>query len=198
MLCNWYIPELAQKCILNGENKAIISSAVFMSRANKLRVNQITLKCGDFLRRKGTAIFGCDELNDSYFDKILGKLRLDKNESKLFSDEIYNEFKRMLQPVEQVIDQQYQITFSKDLQHLITSRRNYKGKIRVAGCGKTTVMAQRAVSAFKQTGKRVLILTYNITLCNYIYDRISDVWPREYGGCKNMRANIIVIHYHLS
>ena len=91
-----------------------------------------------FLRRKGTAIFGCDEFNDSYFDKILGKLRLDKNESKLFSDEIYNEFKRMLQPVKQVIDQQYQITFSKDLQHLITSRRNYKGKIRGVARGKHT------------------------------------------------------------
>lgn len=112
-------------------------------------------------------------------------------------DIIHIEFTHQLHRLK-IIDQQYQITFSKDLQHLITSRRNYKGKIRgVAGCGKTTVMAQRAVSAFKQTGKRVLILTYNITLCNYIYDRISDVWPREYGGCKNMRANIIVIHYHL-
>ena len=113
-------------------------------------------------------------------------------------DIIHIEFTHQLHRLK-IIDQQYQITFSKDLQHLITSRRNYKGKIRgVAGFGKTTVMAQRAVSAFKQTGKRVLILTYNITLCNYIYDRISDVWPREYGGCKNMRANIIVIHYHLS
>lgn len=112
-------------------------------------------------------------------------------------DIIHIEFTHQLHRLK-IIDQQYQITFSKDLQHLITSRRNYKGKIRgVADCGKTTVMAQRAVSAFKQTGKRVLILTYNITLCNYIYDRISDVWPREYGGCKNMRANIIVIHYHL-
>lgn len=57
MLCNWYIPELAQKCILNGENKAIISSAVFMSRANKLRVNQITLKYGDFFTQKRNGNF---------------------------------------------------------------------------------------------------------------------------------------------
>ena len=54
---NWYIPELAQKCILNGENKAIISSAVFMSRANKLRVNQITLKYGDFFTQKRNGNF---------------------------------------------------------------------------------------------------------------------------------------------
>jgi superfamily I DNA/RNA helicase len=45
----------------------------------------------------------------------------------------------------------------------------------VAGSGKTTVLAGRAVQAHKRTGSRVLILTYNITLINYIKDKINQV-----------------------
>jgi superfamily I DNA and RNA helicase len=55
-------------------------------------------------------------------------------------------------------------------------------KIRgVAGCGKTQILAQRAVNAFHRTGKsqRVLILTYNLTLINYIRNRINEL-RREY------------------
>ncbi len=56
-------------------------------------------------------------------------------------------------------------------------------KIRgVADCGKTQILAQqRVVNAFHRTGKsqRVLILTYNLTLINYIRDRINEL-RREY------------------
>ena len=38
----------------------------------------------------------------------------------------------------------------------------------VAGSGKTQVLAFRAINALKRTGGDVLILTYNITLANYL------------------------------
>lgn len=51
-----------------------------------------------------------------------------------------------------------------------------KEKIKgVAGCGKTTIIANRAVNAFHRHDDIVLILTFNITLKNLIKDRISDV-----------------------
>jgi superfamily I DNA and RNA helicase len=45
----------------------------------------------------------------------------------------------------------------------------------VVGSGKTTVMAARAVSSHLRTNDKALLLTYNITLKNYIHDKISKV-----------------------
>ncbi len=45
----------------------------------------------------------------------------------------------------------------------------------VAGSGKTQVLAFRAVNAMKRTGGDVLILTYNITLANYLKFRLSEI-----------------------
>ena len=45
----------------------------------------------------------------------------------------------------------------------------------VAGSGKTQVLAFRAVNAMKRTGGDVLVLTYNITLANYLKLRLSEI-----------------------
>jgi superfamily I DNA/RNA helicase len=68
------------------------------------------------------------------------------------------------------------ISYTKEQQVLIQSevrpRRKVKG---LAGSGKTYVLAKRAVNAYLRTKSTVLILTYNLSLKNYIHDRISDV-----------------------
>lgn len=45
----------------------------------------------------------------------------------------------------------------------------------VAGCGKTQVLAHKAVKEHIRTGEKVLICTYNITLIEYIKMRINQV-----------------------
>ena len=45
----------------------------------------------------------------------------------------------------------------------------------VAGSGKTFVLANRAINAMKRTGGDVLVLTYNITLANYLRLRLSEI-----------------------
>lgn len=45
----------------------------------------------------------------------------------------------------------------------------------VAGSGKTQVLAFRAINAMKRTGGDVLVLTYNITLANYLKYRLSEI-----------------------
>ena len=65
------------------------------------------------------------------------------------------------------------------------ARKRIKG---VAGSGKTLVLAERAVNAYKRTHNCVLILTYNITLRNYIHDKINAVrkdFPWEYFHISN-------------
>lgn len=56
--------------------------------------------------------------------------------------------------------------------------RSTQTKIRikgVAGCGKTQIVANRAVERHIQTGEKVLIITFNISLIQYIRMRISQV-----------------------
>ncbi len=45
----------------------------------------------------------------------------------------------------------------------------------VAGGGKTQVLAFRAINAMKRTGGDVLVLTFNITLANYLRLRLSEI-----------------------
>ncbi len=59
-----------------------------------------------------------------------------------------------------------------------------------AGSGKTQILACRAVNAQVRTGGRVLILTYNITLVNYIRYRILQV-PADFSW-----SNISVTSYY--
>ncbi len=51
-------------------------------------------------------------------------------------------------------------------------RIRYKG---VAGCGKTQIVANRAVEQHLRTGEKVLIVTFNISLIQYIRMRIAQV-----------------------
>lgn len=64
--------------------------------------------------------------------------------------------------------------------------RNEKNRFRVkgvAGCGKTQVLANRAVEKHLQTGDDVLILTFNISLIQYVMMRISQV-PADFSTSK--------------
>lgn len=61
-------------------------------------------------------------------------------------------------------------------QEQIVRSTNQKIRIKgVAGCGKTQIVANRAVEQHLRTGEKVLILTFNISLIQYIRMRISQV-----------------------
>lgn len=106
----------------------------------------------------------------------LSKISLPKDdEEKLFTDIIYREFQRYLQPPMHVLEQGKKISYTQQQQKLIESKPILEKIKGVAGSGKTAVLAKRAVNAHKKHGERVVILTYNITLINYIHDKISDV-----------------------
>lgn len=71
--------------------------------------------------------------------------------------------------------------------------RNESKRLRVkgvAGCGKTQIVANRAVEQHIKTGERVLIITFNISLIQYVRMRISQI-PADFSP--NMFE---VINYH--
>ena len=93
----------------------------------------------------------------------------------LFSDDIYTEFLRYLQPPYHVAKQGRHISYDKKQSRLVLSQPGFQKIKGVAGCGKTTILAKRAVNSHKRHQDKVLILTYNKTLRNYIRDKISEV-----------------------
>lgn len=71
--------------------------------------------------------------------------------------------------------------------------RNNEPRLRVkgvAGCGKTQLVANRAVEKHLQTGDKVLILTFNISLIQYIRMRINQV-PADFSTSK-----FKIVNYH--
>lgn len=141
-------------------------------------------------KRNYTKILGRDSLTKQKFTNLLHNLRLDRR-SYYFDEDLYHSFKRYLQPPVHTIEQGIKITYSKEQEKLIRSEAKAQKILGVAGSGKTFILAKRAVNAHIRTGSRVLILTFNITLRNYIHDRISEV--RENFSWDNF----YITHYHL-
>ena len=105
----------------------------------------------------------------------LNKLQKALNKHVLFYGAIYKEFKRYLKPPFHTKDQGKPINYGILQSRLIESAPEFKKIKGVPGSGKTTVLAKRAVNAHKRHGDRVLVLTFNLTLKNYIHDKISEV-----------------------
>lgn len=111
-------------------------------------------------------------INNQQLDKI--KLP-DNQNNHLFTDNIYEEFKRLLQPPSHVKEDGIEIKYTVEQNKLIVSKNIHEKIMGVAGSGKTVVLAKRAVNGHKRHKEKVLILTYNITLKRYIHDKISDI-----------------------
>lgn len=78
-------------------------------------------------------------------------------------------------------------TRQKELLKYDSNRLRIRG---VAGCGKTHLIAYLAVKEHLRTGKRVLIVTYNIALIKYIQMRINQV-PADFSN-----GMFDIINYH--
>ena len=94
----------------------------------------------------------------------------------LFDDSVYEEFTRLLAPPFHYANQGAEIHYTSKQEQLGQSAAGKRMKIRgVAGAGKTTVLAKHAVNAHRRHGEQVLILTFNLTLRQFIHDKISAV-----------------------
>lgn len=93
-----------------------------------------------------------------------------------FEDSVYAELMRLLQPPFHYANEGKSILYTKPQARLSESVEGARAKVcGVAGSGKTSVLAKRAVNAHKRHGEPVLILTFNLTLRMFIRDKISEV-----------------------
>lgn len=149
----------------------------------------------DFLKYN-IDLLGSDSLNYDCFQSLLRKRYMISNKpSWLFTEDIYKNFRRLLSPAIHLKSQGVPYRYSNKQREIIYSEKLEQRIKGVFGSGKTTVLAARAVQAYKRAlarnpNPRVLILTYNITLKNFIHDklqRVDESFPLE---------NFIIINYH--
>ncbi len=183
-LFNLHIEDLLEKKIKNSKYFSIINCAVYFHNASKEQIEDF----GD--TDEYVDLFGFDNLTSENFINVLSKRWMNKP-SKLFDDNLYNSFKRFFQPPIHTLEQGIEIKYSSEQVKLIEKILPSQQKIRgIAGSGKTIVLAKKAVNAYKRNKKKILILTFNITLKNYIHDAISKI--REEFEWKNF----YITNYH--
>lgn len=151
------------------------------------------------LSSNGVMLFTLDRLKRESLWKNISypMFFLGDKPSKFFNDEIYNELDRILRPSEQSKLKYADIKLNPKQRTLANSRANAKQKVRgPAGCGKTLVMAIRAVNAYKRTNQPVVLLTFNITLRNHIRDCISAILGDIPNKGKILQTFFLIENYH--
>ncbi len=125
---------------------------------------------------------------DTLEKKILKIIQIRKN--ILFTEDIYSDFKRRLQPPTHTLNQGTPINFDSKQLPLTASSPGLSKIKGVAGCGKTSILSRRALNAMVRHGGNVLILTFNITVRHYIKDTLSRISGSQTGN------EFEVINYH--
>lgn len=116
---------------------------------------------------------------------------IEQNRSKSFKYEYYDELiKIIVGHWHSYADGDQNFHLSK-IQNSFVRSDNKRIRVKgVAGCGKTQVVANRAVEQQLKTGEKVLIITFNISLIQYIKMRINQV-PADF--CTN---KFEITNYH--
>lgn len=201
-LYDLHVDKLLEKKINDIRHFRIVTCSVYFHCATQSKVESLLVnpykedrKYQDFLKFN-IDLLGRDGLEEARFNEILQRRYLSKDKhSFLFTGDLYENFKRILWPSVHMKAQGVPYNYSpkqRDIIYSPTLEQRIKG---VFGSGKTTVLAARAVQAYKRAlarnnTPRILILTYNITLKNFIHDklmRVDETFPLE---------SFIIINYH--
>lgn len=201
-LYDLHVKDLLQLKIIDYRHFNIVSCALYFHCASQKSIEDMLVnpykndkKYQDFLSYN-MDFLGYDSLNEEHFIEILKRRYLiAKYPSRYFTDALYKNFSRLLSPSLYMMNQGVSYNYSEKQREIIYSTRLEQRIRGVFGSGKTTVLAARAVQAYKRAlerniNPRILILTYNITLKNFIHDKLNKVdetFPVE---------NFIIINYH--
>ncbi len=94
--------------------------------------------------------------------------------------ELYKSFLDSFSYRYHLAEEGFEYILSSQQQKLSQSVTDKQQKIKgMAGSGKTITLLYRAVNAVKRTNKTVLILTYNLTLCNYLLEKLKTI-PKDF------------------
>ena len=168
------IEELLVSTIENAHNHNLIKKVVVFTENNTETVKEFFgVKDGHV---KFTYFFGNEfVLNTDVSKGLFGKIGFLYNNPS-FDDVVIRKLARIISPAWHSYQEGKPGLEPRGVQKALSKSRNTQQKIRgVVGSGKTFVLAMRAINAMKRTGGDVLVLTYNITLANYLKLRLSEI-----------------------
>jgi hypothetical protein len=165
-LINLYLPQIGDAVDSNTKNLSAFKVALYFHNAT-------TSEARKFISCPSTkcVVFGKDLLNK----KSLHQIVLDVNLKNSYSmrQNWAEEIKFWLKPTFHSLEQGQSIQLTPEqMRHAKPSPGQHQRLRGVAGSGKTLIIAQRAANLASQ-GKKVLIITFNITLWHYIRDYVS-------------------------
>ena len=171
-LFNMYSSTLYLKNLTDTSVYGIVKAGVYFANSSEEQVRQFfgrkNFKERNFLEYYP---FWAGDSNDLVND-ISSMLCL----NHYFTYDVYREITSLFTPSLELIEQAQVFSLSNEQKKYAKSEAGKRQKIKgVAGSGKTLVLAQRAVNCYQRTKDEVLILTFNVTLKNYIHDKISRV-----------------------
>jgi hypothetical protein len=168
------IEELLMRTIEDNRNFGLIKKVVIFTENN---INQV--KCFFDIHNEHinyTYLFGNEFITDHSISLGLFRKIQFKYDSPDFDDAVKRKLAAIISPSWHSYQDGRVGIEPKGVQKRLVVSHNTQQKISgVAGSGKTFVLAVRAINAMKRTGGNVLILTYNITLVNYLKYRLSEI-----------------------
>ena len=202
-LCNLHCIELFNKQTHHRKILATINCAVYFHCATEKDLSAFYGKDISQELINYVKILGKDSIEEDKIRSYFSDIWLSKK-SYYFDLELYYNIQRFVKPPFHQMEEGQPLRYTNAQSLLIPSVEGQRRKIKgVAGSGKTYILAQRAVNAHKRTNDRVLILTYNLALKNYIHDRINDVrenfeWSNFYITNYHQFFKTQATNYHLN
>ncbi|MDU7240419.1 NERD domain-containing protein [Clostridium sp.] len=184
-----HLPLIMEKSILKNNVTQVIQTAVYFHNETTSSLSMLRYSI-----RKNMNILGRDSITKDGINALMNNTRLNGN-SIYFDDDLYNETKRILQPSFQLYKDRININLDKKQKQLATSKSGSVKVKGIAGSGKSLVLAERAANCYKRTRGRILILTFNITLRNYLEERVGLALQKE-GINRCVRKDFVIINYH--
>ena len=164
------VKELTDAIIDNNRNLGLIKKVLICTNGSTNQAKEL------FANPNYSVILGNEFISDENISKSLFNISNFYYHSPIFDDTVLNRLKRDLSPKWHSYREGFNVTLTREQAELAISIEGAQRKISgVVGSGKTQVLATRAVNAQVRTGGDVLILTFNITLANYLRMRLSQI-----------------------
>lgn len=191
-LFSTHLKSIKIDSVLNSTVYNSVKTALYFPKSSKTEVEEQIAKVNkifNYNRKKAIAKERkCNETDvkiedKDYFEYVLIlfssddlNIRLNSIRANGFKSDYYNELLSIIVGHWHSYkdgDQNFRLSDrQKEFVRSDNKRLRVKG---VAGCGKTQVVANRAVEQHLRTGDKVLILTFNISLIQYVRMRINQV-----------------------
>lgn len=162
--------EFTEAVIDNNRNLSLVKRVLICSKGN---LNEAKNLLGEW---DYVSLYGKEFITDNNVSRTFFSTEQFFYPNPIFDEVVLQKLKADLSPSWHSYREGFELNLSTIQKNLAKSSEGAQQKISgVAGSGKTQVLATRAVNAQIRTGGNILLLTFNITLANYLKMRLSHI-----------------------